>query len=240
MCTTQGITFSALPWPKPAWPVQSGITETAASFSHATTTPLLSDLSHIKVLLSSTYHATKTPLFSDLSYKGTFFKYLSCYHNPTLFKLHMIVTITSTYQTSLVPKISDLLRLIHTKVPITSTCHATKTPDYFTKNVPVPFISIPCSRASNASDIPCSKFITGGRIAHKSQLKETRDSYRCKWRARLFSALCVCNLHTALSMTFAHWMSEWDKLFSHTRQHTMDCLTISFNLLFSAKKCPSF
>ena len=128
MCTTQGITFSALPWPKPAWPVQSGITETAASFSHATTTPLLSDLSHIKVLLSSTYHATKTPLFSDLSYKGTFFKYLSCYHNPTLFKLHMIVTIASTYHTSLVPKISDLMRPIHTKVPITSTCHATKHP----------------------------------------------------------------------------------------------------------------
>ena len=189
MCTTQGITFSALPWPKPAWPVQSGITETAASFSHATTTPLLSDLSHIKVLLSSTYHATKTPLFSDLSYKGTFFKYLSCYHNPTLFKLHMIVTITSTYQTSLVPKISDLLRLIHTKVPITSTCHATKTPDYFTKNVPVPFISIPCSRASNASDIPCSKFITGGRIAHSWRRQETVTDVN---DVRVSSPRCVC------------------------------------------------
>ena len=58
------ITFSALLWPKPAWPVQSGITETAASFSHATTT------------------SPPPPLFRPITHKATYRKYLSRYRKP--------------------------------------------------------------------------------------------------------------------------------------------------------------
>ena len=57
------------------------------------------------------------------------------------------------------------------------------------KNVLVPFISIPCSRASNASDIPCSKFITGGRIAHSWRRHGTVTDVN---DARVSSPRCVC------------------------------------------------
>ena len=123
-----------------------------------------SDLSHIKVLLSSTYHATTTPLFSDSD--------------------HIIVPMACTYHTTLAPVISDLMRPItHKRVPFASTFHAT--PNYISHIK----VGIPCSRASNAFDIPCSKFITGGRIAHSCRRHGTVTDVN---DARVSSPRCVC------------------------------------------------